>query len=130
MTPLRAARRQPVPAPRGPDALQALLTTGVLVDLAGNPLSPGPQCTTRPGADLGDTCPQALVCPTCGPAPSRRCRRPSGYTTPLHKSRLNAADKADQDHETAGDVALPARWAPRPLTSSTSGPPHNQRTKP
>lgn len=131
----RPTRTQPAPRPDTLAEVRALLDAGELVNLAGEPLTLA-DCGTCPGAQLGETCPRAVTCPTCGATPGRPCRRPSGHdiATPgrVHDTRSTAAEAVDEQRERAGDPTLPAPWptpAPDPsepdqLTLFQKDPPH------
>lgn len=64
-------------------------------------------------AAAGSTCPRAIACPSCGAAPDRPCRRPSGHkASSLHAARVDAAELADAEagivYELAVDPAYSA----------------------
>ena len=113
-----AGLTQPVPAPRFEDEYWALVQAGVLIDVAGRPLvwQDCPWCGTP--VAVGTTCPISLACPLpgCGArAGRRRCLRPSGHeATQLHRARVRAAERIDEDRIAAGALFLPAPW-PRPV---------------
>lgn len=100
------------------DEYWALVDSGVLIDLAGLPLiwHDCPLCGTR--TVVGTTCPISLPCPLpgCGArAGRRRCLRPSGHeAAQLHRARVQAAERIDEDRIAAGAVFFPAPW-PRPI---------------
>lgn len=122
MSPALARRLvvQPVPAPGLRGQVAEMVAAGLLVDLARRPLVLRP-CLTCSGSTLGETCPQALPCPTCQRGAGGPCVRPSGHVLSggfggAHDTRKAAAESVDRARELAGDPTLPARW---PSASST-----------
>jgi hypothetical protein len=118
----QAAVRQPFTAPASRSDERAWREAGLLLDTAGCslPASP-PPCGFCDGADLGDTCPAALTCPSCGAGPGRHCQRPSEWETySWHVARVQAAELEDQRREDAGATDLPARWATTPGSTANS----------
>ncbi|MFD1145902.1 zinc finger domain-containing protein [Saccharothrix hoggarensis] len=69
--------------------------------------------TLRRAHRRGDV-PGRVRCPDCGAQPGRRrCVRPSEHETVLwHAARVAAAEEVDRRREEAGDLTLPAPWAP------------------
>lgn len=113
-----AACVQPVPPPDNQADAQALLDARILIDLSGRPLSPH-TCPTCHGHDsIGETCPAAVDCPTCGAQGGVRvrCQRPSGHDGAWHTERRRAAARVDDDREHRGDPTVPAPWPPRTQT--------------
>lgn len=104
--------RQPFAAPSSQTEERAWRSAGLLVDLAGRPLpTAAVPCAFCDGDDLGDTCPAALTCRTCGAEPGKRCLRPSEHTADRwHHARIRAAELEDQRRQNAKDITLPAPW--------------------
>jgi hypothetical protein len=120
-TPTRPRTAQP---PASLAGLHQLLARGVLVDLAGRPLTRR-RCACG-GSSLGETCPQSVTCPTCGLAGGRAgrpCCRPSGHrASRWHADRVAAAAAVDLARERAGDPTLPAPWpAATPAVTAREG---------
>lgn len=109
---------QPVPAPGSARRYDELVLSGVLVDMAGNPLVVGKcsVCGNEPTV-LNITCALAVECPSCPAGVGQRCMRPSEHRMSdqfgsSHQRRTHAAAAVDDARIAAGDLTVPAPWAP------------------
>lgn len=123
---------QPVLAPGNDKDYARLLHDGVLIDLAGRPLTwePCPDCKGE--GTSGVTCPMALECRHCGAKPRRMCKRPSEHdAAELHKARYDDAEADNKRRAAAGDLTVPAPWPKEaPVPTATDPSPAKKTTKP
>lgn len=113
------------------DALIDLAGRGQAVDRTGRPLTfeACTACPPEPGwvqhkAISGMTCVQQVPCPKCGAGPGVKCDRSTRELSPIdfgrdkmasgHGQRFKAAAAADDWRWDAGDMTMPAEWAPQP----------------
>jgi hypothetical protein len=111
------------------DALHELARQGLAVDLAGRPLTTG-RCASCPAGDCGQrhqvlsgrTCVRQVPCPKCNATAGQECDRSTPALTVVryakhggasgHEERFAAAVQDEDRRRAAGDLTLPAGWAP------------------
>lgn len=118
---------QPVADPGTHEGFRDLVSKGVLIDMAGLPLT-FVDCLCRRGKVSGMTCPIDVRCPQCGSKKGQKCMRPSEHTAAdYHSTRVQAAEKDMADREAAGDPDVPAPWPGKqtkeaaPVAAATPG---------
>lgn len=117
---------QPVTAPGDPRRYTELLLSGVLIDVAGNPLVIG-KCDAC-GDDqtlLNNTCMLSVPCSSCLAKVGEPCSRPSEHKLSnafggTHAARKKAVAAIDDKRIEAGDPTIPAPW--RPVTTAQDPP--------
>lgn len=103
---------QPVPVSETVEALRDLVAKRMFISVTGVPLV-ATWCIWCSSIALGDTCPMAVSCATCGAEPGQPCTSPKTQSAVTsHGERVLAADARDQLREQLCDPTLPAKWAP------------------
>jgi hypothetical protein len=102
-----------VARPRTAAGLTALVDRRALLDLAGRTLVR--QACSCGGWHLGgEPCHVEVRCPDCR-STARTCKRPSGHDAQTwHNARWAEYERVTAARAAAGDLTLPAPWAPEP----------------